>query len=78
MTAVDIVKMPIEDIIRLPNFQSLTSCGGIENATEFEPIREPYWEIRFKAERIVGTGKYKAFDMEIPHNTYLIHKFKNQ
>jgi len=78
MTAIDLLNMPIEDIIHLPNFQSLTSCGGIENASQFTPIREPYWEIRFKAERIVGTSRFKAFDTEIPCNTYLIHKFKQK
>lgn len=57
MTPEEIQEMPIEEIIRLPNFKMLESKGGIENMSEYEiqyrvPIERPHWEITFKAIRI--------------------------
>lgn len=77
MTTEDIEKMPIEEIIHLPEFLSLESAGGfnINDAIYDRPIVAPHWKISFRATSI-GGGKYKCFDREVIFPTLIIHKLK--
>lgn len=72
----DIINMPICEIINLPNFHSITSRSGTENVIYPQSVGEPYWEIQFIATKNKN-GRYDAFGIEIPHEYYVLYKFKN-
>ena len=75
MTREQLDKMPIEEIIHLPNFYSLRSRGGEREVTEFDNVlQNEYWEIDFLSDK--RNGKYYAFDIQTPSKYYRIFKIK--
>lgn len=76
MTEEELHKMTVEEIIRLPNFISLTNSDNQYPDFILRPKAEPHWEIRLRAERV--NGKNIIFGRECVHTAYLIYKYKDK
>jgi hypothetical protein len=69
MNEEEMLKMPIEEIIHLPNFFSLESYDPIEMEDYLTEIVQPHWKVTFRAEP-TKRGTFIANGREIPHRRY--------
>jgi len=80
MTTDDIIKMPIEEIIHLPNFIRLEY---IDNTKDFWNenglLISPYWKITFRGQLMNdGSRNFECFGSKSILPTFVIHKYKDE
>lgn len=77
MTVEDVSKMPIEEIIHLPNFLSLRGHDWKEYSFGRDIFMMPYWEITFRGEALNdGSRMFECFGSKSIFQTFVIHKYK--
>ena len=79
MTQNELIQLPIEEIIKLPNFISLES---VDKAKEFMEKNglfiSPYWRITFKGDLIEGGRMFECFGSKSILPTFTFHKYKDE